>query len=350
MKLLILTQKVDRDDDLLGFFETWIREIAAQAEEVKVIALAKGRYELPEKVEVVSLMKERGAPKFVRAILFYVHALRFLAQVDGVFVHMAPEYVKALYPLNFFFRRPIVMWYAHIKVSPTAKWAIDHVDFIFTPSKESFEYPSEKVISTGHGISSETFSPGEAPHLGDILSFSRISRVKRIETLVKALGILAREGRRLSASIYGEPARPEDGAYREELKALARHVGVAETISWKGSIPNQEAARIYRGHRIFVRMQGGGGFGKTELEAMACGVPAILPTPVYESDLPEFFPNLSFQEDDAHGLAERIKAVLEWPTEKRERYAREASAMVKNKHNIKNVAAKLVETLSTINK
>ena len=46
MKLLIITQKVDINDDNLGFFHDWIKEFARQVENVIVICLQKGEYKL----------------------------------------------------------------------------------------------------------------------------------------------------------------------------------------------------------------------------------------------------------------------------------------------------------------
>lgn len=59
MRLLIVTQKVDRDDDLLGFFHQWICEFAKHCDFVTVICLEKGEYALPANVRILSLGKER---------------------------------------------------------------------------------------------------------------------------------------------------------------------------------------------------------------------------------------------------------------------------------------------------
>ena len=58
MKLLICTQAVDREDSVLGFFHSWIREFAKHYESVTVICLYKGEYDLPENVKILSLGKE----------------------------------------------------------------------------------------------------------------------------------------------------------------------------------------------------------------------------------------------------------------------------------------------------
>ena len=59
MKILICTQKVDLNDDILGFFHSWIAEFAKQCEKVTVICLYKGEYDLPGNVKVLSLGKEK---------------------------------------------------------------------------------------------------------------------------------------------------------------------------------------------------------------------------------------------------------------------------------------------------
>ncbi len=344
MRLLVITQKIDEGDDVLGFFISWVGALAKRVEGVDVICLAKGKHSLPPNVRVFSLGKERGWPKFVQAILFYFHALRAMFRTDGVFVHMAPEYVRALYPLNIFFKKPVVMWYAHIKVSSVAKWAIDRVYYILTPSKESFEYNSDKVVSTGHGINTEIFKPQDLEPEFDVLAISRISKVKRIETLIEAVKILAERGLYPSVSIYGEPARVEDDEYLRKLKEMAKDL---KNISWRGSVANKDAPEVYAKHKVFVRMQGGGGFGKTELEAMSMGVPSIVPTEVYVNDLGEFGDELYFKEDDAKDLSSKIEKVLSWNTEKRREYEKLARELVVKKHNVENVAEKIVKLLQS---
>ncbi|OHA88812.1 MAG: hypothetical protein A2741_00420 [Candidatus Zambryskibacteria bacterium RIFCSPHIGHO2_01_FULL_43_27] len=342
IRLLIITQKVDESDDVLGFFCYWIRELAKRADKVFVICLSKGESSLPKNVHVISLGKEKNFPKVFQAILFYYYAFKFLIRTDGVFVHMAPEYVKAIHPINFFFRRPIVMWYAHIKVSPVAKWAIDRVNYILTPSKESFEFNSDKVVATGHGINTEIFKPIERKFVGDVLTISRISKVKRIETLIESVRILAGRGTHPTVNIYGKPARPEDDEYLSELKESAENL---PNIHWQGGVPNKDAPEVYANHKIFVRMQGGGGFGKTELEAMSMGVPSIVPTSVYQRHLGKFANDLFFNEDDSEALANRIEKVLSWGKEDKDEYSKMARRLVVEKHNVENVADTVIRLL-----
>ena len=62
MKLLILTQKVDANDDVLGFFVRWMDEFKKKVDKLSVICLEKGNGE-NENIPVYSLGKEKGASR-----------------------------------------------------------------------------------------------------------------------------------------------------------------------------------------------------------------------------------------------------------------------------------------------
>lgn len=345
MKLLILAQKVDIDDDVLGFFHGWVKNIALHCDEVRVICLSKGRLDLPSNTKVYSLGKEYGRNKFLKGILFYFYALRLLPKSDGVFVHMAPEYVQALYPLNFFFRKPVIMWYAHITVSQNAEWAISKINKVLTPSKESFQYASEKIVSTGHGIDVHKFLPLDIKKVSPpiILAQSRISRVKRLHILIEAIYELRKiHSGPFECHIIGDTIYPDDEVYLSELKALIAEKKLESVMKWIGPVRNISMPKFYNEASVFVRLQGGGGFGKTELESMACGTPAITPTLVYKDVLGRFANDLYFPEDDAKQCAERIHSVLGWSSGDYEVCSTLIRDIVVKNHNLENLAKRIV--------
>ena len=63
MRLLIITQKVDKNDPILGFFHRWIEEFAKHCQSIIVICLQKGEYNLPKNIKILSLGKEKGKKK-----------------------------------------------------------------------------------------------------------------------------------------------------------------------------------------------------------------------------------------------------------------------------------------------
>ena len=60
MKLFIVTQIVDRNDPVLGFFIEWVRFLASEVESIELVGLKVGEYDVPENVTVHTLGKESG--------------------------------------------------------------------------------------------------------------------------------------------------------------------------------------------------------------------------------------------------------------------------------------------------
>ena len=103
MRLLVCTQKIDRNDPVLGFFHRWIEEFSKHYESLVVICLEKGEYVLPKNVKVLSLGKEKNklttnyllltTAKLKYVWNFYKCIFKFRRDYDAVFVHMNQEYV-----------------------------------------------------------------------------------------------------------------------------------------------------------------------------------------------------------------------------------------------------------------
>ncbi len=156
MRLLIVTQVVDTEDPILGFFVRWIEEFAKHCEKVTVVCLRKGKHSLPKHVEVIAL----GEHHRIRRT-FELCAISFgrRAEYDAVFAHMSPEFVVAAGWVWRLFGKQAGLWYTHKSVTVWLRIAEFISHDIFTASKESFRLPSKKVIVTGHGIDTEFFSP-----------------------------------------------------------------------------------------------------------------------------------------------------------------------------------------------
>jgi mannosylfructose-phosphate synthase len=61
-----------------------------------------------------------------------------------------------------------------------------------------------------------------------------------------------------------------------ELKKLAKELGVDEHIVWRPYIPDEELADYYRAASIFALASRYEPFGMVAIEAMACGTPAVV--------------------------------------------------------------------------
>ena len=183
MRVLMITQKVDLDDDILGFTHTWVNKLAERVERLYVLALAVGGHSLRDNVKLFSMGKERGNSRPGRLINFnrVVARLVLSRKVDLVFIHMCPRYAILAAPYAKLMRVPMVMWFTHSSVNNELRIAHFLVDKVVTASRESFRLKSDKVVITGHGIETSRFKPLDVCRKGDtkvILSVGRISPIK----------------------------------------------------------------------------------------------------------------------------------------------------------------------------
>ena len=159
MKLLIITQKVNEDDPILGFFCRWIEEFARHFELVTVICLEEGRHELPSNVRVLSLGKTALSKNKVAFICrFYGYIWRERKNYDAVFVHMNPIYVVLG---GWFWKlsgKKVALWYTHKAVDLKLRVAERFVDVIFTAAEESFTLKTAKRLVVGHGIDVDKYA------------------------------------------------------------------------------------------------------------------------------------------------------------------------------------------------
>ena len=294
MKLLIITQKIDQNDDILGFFHRWVEEFAKNCEQVVVIAQFVGAYDLPRNIEVFSLGKERGRSKARQLINFYKLLFENLSRVDAVFVHMIPLWV-VLGALFFkIYRKKVYLWYVHKSADWTLKLAEKLVEKIFTASPESCRLKSDKIIIIGHGIDTEKFSifnfqfsKRRKNSKFKIISAGRIAPAKNYEILIEAAEILkkrdffARGPLRHSDSeasgpalgweikIAGSPILEKDKIYSENLKNFVKEKNLEDKINFVGAIPHKDIAAFYQVGDLFVNFSDTGSLDKAVLEAMA---------------------------------------------------------------------------------
>ncbi|MHB8651690.1 MAG: glycosyltransferase family 4 protein [Minisyncoccota bacterium] len=339
MNLLILTQKVDRMDPVLGFFHRWIEEFAKHCEQVTVIALGVGEYELPKNVRVFSLGKSsQGLPvpggeqlqKIRYVARFYRLMWRERKNYDGVFVHMNQVYVllggifwKIVY-------KPVGFWYVH-RAKTFSLWIAEKfVDVIFTSLKNSFTLVTKKSIYLGHGVDIVTsIRPHEylKKRKGNaLLCVGRITPIKDQKTIIRACGILARGGIDVMCTFVGGIAASGDGTYFSELHDLTKKEGIEEKVFFKGSMPQRELPAYYWQSGIHINACPTGGLDKVVIEGMLGGAIPVVANEAFRDTLGEYADRLIFREGDAENLAQRIKDLVGAEDQEKIRYVLEKKA------------------------
>lgn len=269
MKLLVITQKVDRNDPVLGFFHQWLFKLSFQFEKVEVVCLQKGEYDLPKNVQVFSLGKESGQNKFKYIFNFFKICFFQSLKYDAVFVHMNQEYVLLGGWFWKIFGKKIFLWRNHPKGNLFTYLAVWLVDQVFCTSPYSFTNYSftklfKKTILMPVGIDVEQFADNESiSRENKILSLGRISPIKNIHLMIEAVKILKERGVSFVLDIVGDPVNPEDVEYKNQL--INKSQGLP--VNFLPGVPNKMTPEIYRGHEIFINLTPSGSFDKTILES-----------------------------------------------------------------------------------
>ena len=194
-----------------------------------------------------------------------------------------------------------------------------------------------RMVRLAPGVDTEAFRPGSAgaamrARLGVpartpiVLCVSRLVPRKGQDTLIRAWPRVL-EAIHAMAAPSAPAAEPVllivgDGPYRPKLRRLARHLGVADSVIFAGSVPWDDLPAYYNAGTIFAmpcRTRRAGldveGLGLVYLEASATGLPVIggdsggAPDAILPGET-----GYVVTGGDVAGLAERIIALLADPT------------------------------------
>jgi len=306
MELLIITQKVNIDDPILGFFHRWIVEFSKHCESIVVICLEKGRYELPDNVRVLSLGKEEGGSRLKYVWRFYKYIWQERRSYDSIFVHMNQEYILLGGIFWKLFGKRIFMWRNHHAGSWLTDIAAAFCNKVFCTSKFSYTAKYKKTVLMPVGIDTDTFKVIEGikriPR--SILFLSRMSPVKKPNVLIEALCLMKDQD--FTASFYGDPL-PKDEAYYQNLKDKVKMCGLESKVSFYSGVPNYKTPEIYNQHEVFINLSSSGMFDKTIFEAMACGCVVFASNNNLKGEVDGFY---IVYDNDAKLLSERIMLII----------------------------------------
>ncbi|MCI0542461.1 glycosyltransferase [bacterium] len=316
-RMLIVTQKVDRKDDVLGFFYRWIEEFAKQCEKVTVICLEKGESDLPGNVRVLSLGKESGVSRVKYIFNFYKYIWRERKNYDAVFVHMNPIYVVLGGIFWKLLGKKIAMWYMHRHVDWKLRVAEKFCDLIFTGSEAGFRLPTGKLSVLTHGVDVTRFkNPHPKDFIGkdgkriEMVSVGRITPIKNLDTLIEACAILKAEGADFRVRLIGAPTIPSDQNYLEKITSLIKEKKLEDEVRFEGSIPNIDIAPYYWESDFSINLCPTGGLDKAVIESMAARTIPIVSNKAFETYFGDYAKRLIFKERDPEDLASKMRALI----------------------------------------
>jgi L-malate glycosyltransferase len=153
--------------------------------------------------------------------------------------------------------------------------AVDDFDLVVTMGEGARAFLAERTTAKrirvhSGGIDGRRFHPREdGPPETDLVFVGRLAPIKRVDLFLRvvAQAVAARPG--TTAKIVGE------GALRPGLEALARELGIAKSVRFLGQ--RNDVEEQLRGARVFMLTSQSEGLALSVMEAMMCGLPAIVP-------------------------------------------------------------------------
>lgn len=341
MKLLIITQKVGREDDIFGFFHSWIEKLAAKFETINTICLELGQYSLPSNVKVWSLGKEKGKSKLEQVSCFYKYIWNLRKDYDLVFVHMNSIYIVLAGAFWKFAKKKLFLWCNHRYAGPTARLGTKLADAVFYTSPFAFSASLKNSKIMPVGINTKVFRRNDniKKEKNSILCLGRISAVKKIDVLIKTANYLDKEGRDFNLDIVGKPEKGDENYFRK-IKNLSKSLEAKGKIKFLGNIPNYKTQEIYNRAEVYVNLTPSGSFDKTIIEAIACETIPMVCNESLRDILPDF---LIFKEGDAEDLKEKIVNVLNIPTEEKETLAQRIRVLAVQKHGLDALIKEIIQ-------
>ncbi len=352
MRLLVVTQKIDCNDDILGFFHGWIKEFSKRFESFYVICLEKGKSNLPGNVEIFSLGKETknlqpGTHNIFDRIKYGWKFLRYIVktrnQYDKVFVHMNQEYVLLGGIFWKLFGKKVYLWRNHQRGSFLTRLAVSLCDKVFCTSNSSFTARFKKTILMPVGIDTALFNITRPVYERGmtILSLGRLDPIKRVHKLASALILLEKEFSGFRANIVGKESNGNRN-YVESIKNNLKDLIKNDKIVFSNSVSNNETPNFYNSNKIFVNLTPSGSFDKTIIEAMACGsIVVVANDSVFDIVSEEG----RIIDDSLDTIAKKIKTCLYLSSAEAEKISLKYRDYVLKNHSLDLLAKRLVEEL-----
>jgi len=291
----------------------------SEVESILLIRDEKG-YEI-EKLEYIVPRRIRLDNRFVKSVMrlvmmFYI-CLKEKPDVINA-TYLIPHGINA-FIVGKIFRKPVVLcligsdiniglskWYGG--VLPYLLKRVDCVTVRGTFSRNEIirrGIDSSKVHILPVVIDTRRFKPREMEKEYDLVFAGFLVQVKRVDIILQAVSRVANQGKRISLAIVG------DGPLRDRLERMAIDLGIADHVDFLGYREDME--NCFNRSKVAIMASSSEGLPAAMLEAMACGLPCILPA---INDIPDVAANnfnslLIDRFEDVEGYAKAILRLID---------------------------------------
>lgn len=336
MKIVFICQAVDQNEPIQSTGMRWIEALAnrPRVEQITVIALRKGKFNLPDNVTVHAI---KAGNRLVTVLNFYreVFGTVFHKKADCFFVYQGGPYPVLLLPLRLLLGKPVYQWKAHPSVNLLAWFCARFCDTkVFTSTQNAFPLHYSKVVVVGQGVDIKKFREKSIAKTGDLITVGRIAPIKQLHSMIEALAhCKKRHGKKYRLDIYG-PTFEKDRSYKAELEDLIIKLDVGDSVALHNAVNQNDLPDLLNRYRVFLN------FSRTALdrsvvEAMACGLPVISNNACVEEIIPEGLrPLLVVPEGNLDEQAKCIHSMLSLDENQRMEIGKALGKTVEQHHSI----------------
>ncbi|MDH3515110.1 MAG: glycosyltransferase [Gammaproteobacteria bacterium] len=177
------------------------------------------------------------------------------------------------------------------------------------------------------GLDAHRFVPGRTSAEFDLVFVGRLAPIKRVDLFLECVRELRRDWPGIRAAVVG------DGAVRASLEAFAGELGVADAVLFVGGQP--DVVSWLQRSRVFVLTSDSESLSLSLIEAMLCGLPAVVSR---VGDLPDLVQDgvngFLVTERSGAAFAAGVSALLQEPA--RYRAMADAARLSAQRHELPN--------------
>jgi len=322
-RVVFVTQQIDPAHPNLGAAVSMVRALAAQVDEVAVLALRAVPGALPANCRVRTFGGRSQTGRGVRFAAALAAELR--PRPLAVVAHMSPIYAVLAAPLARPIGVPVILWFTHWRDSRTLRLAERMSTAVATVDASSFPFASPKVHAIGHGIDVAALpcrpDPGDTPLRA--LALGRTSPAKGLEAIAAGVRLARERGTQIELEIRGPSETEEERAHRVVIESLA-----GDGVRVEEPIGRDRLPEVFARTDLLVNAAAAGSLDKAVFEACASCVPVLASNPGFASLLPA---ELRFERGDVEQIAERLQAFAARPD--REALGHELRRRVEAEHS-----------------
>ena len=220
------------------------------------------------------------------------------------------------------------------------KFIVKNSDLIFVPGQSTqlilineLHILESKIVILHSSIDTNYFKPQKSDIVYDIVVVSALEIRKRIDLLLKVISIVKKTIPSVNVIILGR------GSLKSNLVKLADELGVRENVQFLNFQPDVQ--KFYWKSKIFVLTSSFEGLSCSAMEAMATGLPVVVPN---VGDMKEIAKNdetgfLIEHINNPNSYAEKIIQLLN-DDELRRRCSSNATELIGNYHSTRSAEAK----------